>query len=115
METIYYTLDARRVSRFDMASGEAAPICRQYAVLRPRDEPHEGAEGKILDFAAYRRALTAPEEEEYDQLHPAPKAALSAKPESTRTGLVLDILATVGILTMAAVVILAFVPFLLSF
>ncbi len=115
METIYYTLDARRISRFDMASGEAAPTYRQYAVLRRKEEPRAGEDGKVLDFAAYRRALTAPQEEDYAESQPAPKAMPPARRESTRTGLVLDVLATVGILTMAAAVILAFVPFLLSF
>ena len=114
METVYYTLDAQRVSCRGMASGEALP---RY-VIRPKlraEEPFPGNMGQVLDFAACRRALEGREElcaeqaapaDEETQAHPLPPRMWG------RTGLILDLLATGAVLAMAAAVILAFLPLL---
>lgn len=126
METVYYNLDARRVSTCDMASGETSPQCRSYAVLRKVEEKRAGQPGKVLDMEAYRRKaeledlrraeLVAPYdgEERYEALIPAP-AAPAAAHRNRRVrifGLTLDAFATVAILVMATVVVTAFLPFL---
>ena len=60
METIYYNLDARRLTVYDMASGEAAPAPRDMLFLRTQPRVPQ-REGKVLDFDACRRALTGEE------------------------------------------------------
>ena len=60
METIYYNLDARRLTVYDMASGEAAPAPRDMLFLRTQPRTPQ-REGKVLDFDACRRALTGEE------------------------------------------------------
>lgn len=121
METVYYNLDARRVSTCDMASGEASPQCRSYAVLRKVEEKRAGASGKVLDMEAYRRKLAESteeeswdEEERYEAIVPAPAApAATQRVRRIRVfGLTLDAFATVAILVMATVVVTAFLPFL---
>lgn len=120
METVYYNLDARRVSVQDMASGETAPRCRSYAVLRKVEEKKAGQMGKVLDLEAYRRKQAQAAEEEWDEeeryeaVLPAPAAQTSA-PRTRRVrvfGLTLDAFATVAIVVMATVVVTAFLPFL---
>lgn len=78
METIYYRLNAARITvdgDRKVSGGEG--VC--YAVL-PRKTAPAPAEGKVLDFAAYRRALE-PEEDipvaEEPVEAPAPRRALS--------------------------------------
>lgn len=126
METVYYHLDARRVSTCDMASGETSPQRRSYAVLRKVEEKRSGQPGKVLDMDAYRRRLevaekrraevVAPydEEERYESVIPATIApAASHRSRRVRVfGLTLDAFATVAILVMATVVVTAFLPFL---
>lgn len=120
METVYYNLDARRVSTHEMASGETAPQCRSYAVLRKVEEKRGGEMGKVLDLEAYRRKQTQAaeeawnEEERYEAVPPAPAAQIAA-PRTRRArvfGLTLDALATAAIVVMATVVVTAFLPFL---
>ena len=115
METVYYHLDARRVSTCDMASGETSPQCRSYAVLRKVEEKRAGQPGKVLDMAAYRRKLAeSTEEERYEAVIPAPVAP-AAVHRSRRVrifGLTLDAFATVALLVMVSVVVTAFLPFL---
>lgn len=60
METIYYNLDARRLTVYEMASGEAAPAPRDMLFLRTQPRTPQ-REGKVLDFDACRRALTGEE------------------------------------------------------
>jgi len=81
METIYYRLNAARITvdgDRKVSGGEG--VC--YAVL-PKKAAPAPAQGKILDFEAYRRALE-PEEvpavqtaEEEEEEAPAPKRTLS--------------------------------------
>ncbi len=115
METIYYHLDARRVSVQGMASGEAVPHCRSYAVLRKTEEKCSAAPGKVLDLEAYRRRLSLAEEAEVELTisEPAPK------PHGERTHrfhrrafLALDCFATLAILVMTVVVVMGFLPLL---
>lgn len=122
METVYYNLDARRVSTCDMASGETSPQCRSYAVLRKVEKKRAGQPGKVLDMDAYRRKLSdsAQRDEVWDEdercqaVIPAPIAP--APSQRTRRvhvfGLTLDAFATVALLVMATVVVTAFLPFL---
>jgi hypothetical protein len=108
MDTIYYMLDARRVSR-TIASGEAALSCGHYAILPRKIAPRAGEMEKVLDFAAYRRALPTSEEE---MLPPAHQAHPASPEKTAGVGLTMEVLATAGILVMTAAVILAFLPLL---
>lgn len=114
METIYYTLDARRVTCCGMASGEALPR-RSYAVLRREVAPRTGERGKVVDFTAYRQAMVAHEDANIMDVHKAPEAA---KPmpagKGSRTVLLLELIATAAVIAMAAAVIFAFLPLLSS-
>jgi hypothetical protein len=118
METIYYNLDARRVSTCDMASGETSPQCRNYAILRSVEAKRAGVGGKVLDLEAYRRRPSGTEPDAGNLWEEAPSAAAPAgddPPErrsARRTGLALDLFATLAILVMAVVVVVCFLPFL---
>lgn len=115
METIYYNLDARRVSTCDMASGETSPQCRSYAILRRVEEKRAGAGSKVLDLEEYRRRLSGTELGAEALWEEAPSSARDDTPErrhSRRTGLALDFFATLAILAMAVVVVVCFLPFL---
>lgn len=118
METIYYNLDARRVSTCDMASGETSPQCRSYAILRRVEEKRAGAGAKVLDLEEYRRRLSGTEPDAEELWEEVPSAAAPAgddTPErrrSRRTGLTLDFFATLAILAMAVVVVVCFLPLL---
>lgn len=123
METIYYNLDARRVSVCNMASGETSPQCRSYAVLRKVEEKRAGAGGKVLDLETYRRKLSAESGEEESKEEPSfmPAAALCpafteaetpARRRARRAGFALDLFATLAILIMAVVVVIGFLPLL---
>lgn len=114
METIYYTLDTRLVSHLDMASGESAPSCKQYCVLRKGEHNPAGEGGKVLDFASYQKKLASPQVEEELDLAPVPMAKTQPKGEGSAMGFILDGLATLGILAMSAIVIFSFLPFLSS-
>lgn len=114
METTYYSLDARRMTVYDMASGETAP--RRYTCLRPSAPPSaETGEGKVLDVASYRRALSTAGE---DGLPPEePPAAEEREPahRSVRRRLfpaALEVCATLALIVMACVVVLQFLPLL---
>ncbi len=115
METVYYNLDARRVSVRDMASGETSPQCRSYAVLRKAEKKRECPRGEVLDLEAYRhaRAGAQPEgarREEAPALPAGECAPVRSRPG--RAAQALDLLATLAVLVMAAVVVSCFLPFL---
>lgn len=119
METVYYHLDARRVSTCDMASGETSPQCRSYTVLRKVEEKRAREPGKVLNMEAYRRKLEDELQEAVGGGIPdAPSIAptVSAATQRSRRvrifGLTLDAFATVAVLVMATVVVTAFLPFL---
>lgn len=123
METIYYNLDARRVSVRNMASGETSPQYRSYAVLRKVEEKRNGAGKKVLDLEEYRRKLAMEREEVGDRedYSFAPAAVpcsassqreTSARRRARRAGFALDLFATLAILVMAGVVIYGFLPIL---
>ena len=119
METIYYRLDARRLTVYHMASGEAAPAPRDMLYLRPQPKAPR-PEGKVLDFDACRRALAGEPEE-------APVPAAGAREDPSHVGaegapdgdesrarrprwfhLALDAAASLAVVVMAAVVVSQF-------
>lgn len=123
METIYYNLDARRVSVRNMASGETSPQCRSYTVLRRVEEKHAGAGKKVLDLEEYRRKRSVESEEagtqeDYSFAPAAVPCSASAESETSAyrrarwAGFALDLFATLAILVMAGVVIYGFLPIL---
>ena len=114
METIYYNLDARRMTVYDMASGEAAPAPRDMLFLRTQPRTPQ-REGKVLDFDACRRALTGeetpfdlPEDagEETPEEVPAVEQPRQRRPR--RFHLALDAAASLAVVVMAAVVVSQF-------
>lgn len=111
METVYYTLNARRVSCCGMASGEAVPR-RSYAVLRRAQTPQAGEYGKVVDFTAYRQAIDIREEEAPAEIPEGPESACTGR--VSRAFLALELMATMAVIAMAAAVILAFLPLLSS-
>lgn len=121
METIYYNLDARRLTVYDMASGEAAPAPRDMLFLRTQPRVSQ-REGKVLDFDACRRALTGeetpfdlPEDagEEVREDNSGEDRTVSAveQPRERRPQrfhLALDAAASLAVVVMAAVVVSQF-------
>lgn len=115
METIYYRLDARRLTVYHMASGEAAPPPRSLLRLCPEGRAPRGP-GKVLDFEACRRAMSAqggqaPAPSVSDPAlspAPAPAPAEETPPRSRRLRLALDAAASLAVVVMAAVVISQF-------
>lgn len=121
METIYYNLDARRLTVYDMASGEAAPAPRDMLFLRTQPRVPQ-REGKVLDFDACRRALTG-EETPFDLPEDAAEEVREDNPGEDRTvsaveqprqrrprrfHLALDAAASLAVVVMAAVVVSQF-------
>ena len=125
METIYYNLDARRLTVYDMASGEAAPAPGAMLFLRARPQAARRA-GKVLDFGACRRALTgeeppsalpedAPKGESGDgagEHRAAPAGGKSRVRSPGRFQLALDAAASLAVVVMAAVVVSQFLRLL---
>lgn len=113
METIYYRLDARRLTVYHMASGEAAPPPRSLLRLCPEGRAPRGP-GKVLDFEACRRAMSAQGGQapapsvSGPALSPAPAPAEETTPRSRRLRLALDAAASLAVVVMAAVVISQF-------
>ena len=119
METIYYRLDARRLTVYHMASGEAAPAPRDMLYLRPQPKAPR-PEGKVLDFDACRRALAGEPEEEpvpageaREGLSPAgersaPDGEAPRARRPRRLRLALDAAASLAVVVMAAVVVSQF-------
>ena len=111
METIYYNLDARKLTVYGMASGGSAP--RPCLCLDRRERP-SGTEGVVLDMEAYRRRR-AGEEAPSEASQPEAPACAEERPArraNRRTGLLLDLCASLAIVVMAAVVVACFLPFL---
>lgn len=79
METIYYHLNAARITRGGSRKVSGGEELR--CVVLPKKAAPAPAEGKVLDFTAYRRALepeeAAPAEEPQREETPAPKGRLS--------------------------------------
>lgn len=118
METIYYNLDARRLTVYGMASGEAAPAPRDMLFLRARPQAPQ-QEGRVLDFDACRRALTGEEApfaapdavmEGAQEDHSAGKGNRARRPR--RLHLALDAAASLAVMVMAAVVVSQFLGLL---
>lgn len=121
METIYYNLDARRLTVYDMASGEAAPAPRDMLFLRTRPAAPR-RERKVLDFDACRRALAGegtpsdlPEEamdgtgldnSGESRAVPAGEGPRQRRPQPFH--LALDAAASLAVIVMAAVVVSQF-------
>lgn len=121
METIYYRLDARRLTVYHMASGEAAPAPRDMLFLRTQPTAPR-PEGKVLDFDACRRALAGEVEEEAlpgsagdGDISPAGQEAAPASSRARgarRLRLALDVAASLAVVVMAAVVVSQFLRLL---
>lgn len=108
METIYYSVDARRLSmraaaRECWVSGGEESVCYAFVPVRPRQS--EGVSGdNVVDFAAYRRQMEscAPEETP-EEVSPAPRAR-----RGTRRWLLLDLCASGAVLAASVVILLRF-------
>lgn len=121
METIYYNLDARRLTVYDMASGEAAPAPRNMLFLRARPQDAR-REGKVLDFDACRRALAGEERPSAlpadaggdnsgeDRTAPAGGKPRARRPRRLQPAL--DAAASLAVVVMAAVVVSQFLGLL---
>lgn len=128
METIFYSLDATRLTSYDLVSGETAPQVRYCPVPRSASHIHAGGPAKVLDMEEYRRRLAegqAGERREEDEDWPDEyyepvryKAVLPAPAQSVRRrkvrklALGLDFCATLAILVMVVVVVRGFLPLL---
>ena len=95
METIYYNLDARRLTVYDMASGEAAPAPRDMLFLRTQPRAPQ-REGKVLEDIT----------EELPEEVPAVEQPRERRPR--RFHLALDAAASLAVVVMAAVVVSQF-------
>ena len=95
METIYYSLDAKRLTVCGEAAGRFVP--------RPR-RPVTPAGGKVVDFTAYRQAAHP---EEY-----APREEAPGRPRPVRRrrtlALTVDLAATGAVVVLLAAVVLRF-------
>lgn len=109
METVYYTLTAREIlvegAAVQRASGGSA---RQLVCVRKREQTGTAPAGKVIDLTAWKadREGEAPSEELwYDSADEC--LARTQKPASPRRGrrcaLGLDLWASVGVLSVAAV------------
>ena len=108
METIYYSLDAKRLTLCGEAAGRKASggqetVCYAFVPHR-KQESHK--QGVVLDFDACRRALEGREPE------PAGKEQRSAPEKRFRRGrrleLAAELFATAAIVVMAVGVLLRF-------
>ena len=107
METIYYSLDAKRLTVCGEAAGRRASggqetVCYAF-VPRPR-RPVTPAGGKGVDFTAYRQAAHP---EEY-----APREEAPGRPRPVRRrrtlALTVDLAATGAVVVLLAAVVLRF-------
>ena len=107
METIYYSLDAKRLTVCGEAAGRRASggqetVCYAF-VPRPR-RPVMPAGGKVVDFTAYRQAAHP---EEY-----APREEVPGRPRPVRRrrtlALTVDLAATGAVVVLLAAVVLRF-------
>ena len=102
METIYYSLDAKRLTVCGEAAGRRASG-GQETVPRPR-RPVMPAGGKVVDFTAYRQAAHP---EEY-----APREEVPGRPRPVRRrrtlALTVDLAATGAVVVLLAAVVLRF-------
>lgn len=107
METIYYSLDAKRLTVCGEAAGRRASggqetVCYAF-VSRPR-RPVMPAGGKVVDFTAYRQAAHP---EEY-----APREEVPGRPRPVRRrrtlALTVDLAATGAVVVLLAAVVLRF-------
>lgn len=110
METIYYHLDAKQLTMYDLASGEGAPQPHSYTWIH-REAP-VCKDGKVLDFDAYRRKLAGEDAaaEGGSSAEPRQEAPVRAAGRSGLS-LVLDLCASLAIVVMAAVVVSQFIRF----
>ena len=102
METIYYSLDAKRLTVCGEAAGRRASggqetVCYAF-VPRPR-RPVMPAGGKVVDFTAYRQAAHP---EEY-----APREEVPGRRRRT-LALTVDLAATGAVVVLLAAVVLRF-------
>lgn len=126
METIFYSLDATRLTSCDLASGETAPRVRYRPVSRSASRVRAGGPAKVLDLEEYRRRLAEEEagargDEDWPDEYYAPvryeavlpPPARSVRRRKARTlALGLDFCATLAILILVAVVVRSFLPLL---
>ena len=97
METIYYQLNTTRITRTgDRKVSGGEEIC--YAVL-PRKASPAPAEGKVLDFEAYRRAL---QEEATPMEEEAPEEAAVPAKKGPSPWLIADLCATGAVVLCTA-------------
>ena len=103
METIYYSLDAKRLTVCGEAAGRRASggqetVCYAF-VPRPR-RPVTPAGGKVVDFTAYRQEEHAPQEEAPGRPRPVRRRRTLA--------LTVDLVATGAVVVLLAAVVLRF-------
>ena len=111
METIYYNLDARRLTEYDMASGEGAARARQRLYLRRQTQAPAGG-GVVLNLADYRRSAGAAEEvSPAEEVLPQARAEHAKPPRGRRAALALEFCASAAVVIMAVVVVACFLPF----
>ena len=68
METIYYSIDAKRLTGYARAEGQRVcggqeTVCYAFVPSRGR-KPAETGAGKVVDFTAYQKAHAVPAAEE---------------------------------------------------
>lgn len=107
METIYYSLDAKRLTVCGEAAGRRASggqetVCYAF-VPRPR-RPVMPAGGKVVDFTAYRQAAHP---EEYAPREEAPGRPRPVQRRRT-LALTVDLAATGAVVVLLAAVVLRF-------
>ena len=106
MKTIYYSIDAKRLTMCGRAegrraSGGAETVC--YAFVSPRRQARREQPGKILDFEAYRQEAERPETEE-----PVRREVQETKPRGLRPWLLLDLCASAAVVAVVAAVLVRF-------
>lgn len=113
METIYYSLDAKRLTihgaaQERRASGGEETVCYAFPPRASRPVPAGG--GKVVDLAAYRQARQARQagaalpEEAPEELRPAGPPAGSGRVRRHTLGLAADLLASGAVVLLLAVV-----------
>ena len=114
METIYYSIDAKRLSVCASAEGRRAcggqeTVCYTFVPSRKRTPPKAGA-GKVLDFEAYRRAHR-PEcpEEPAEEENPA-RMRPGRHGQTEHRWKLLDLCASGTVVAASLVVLVRFLP-----